>query len=85
MSVFLYALRGDTRPGYISGGGGRTEDRDHIYIYIHTYIHTYIHIYIYIYIYIYMAWTLRVYLAILVGFVSKLQQHHDDKDDDDCV
>ena len=22
MSVFLYALRGDTRPGYISGGGG---------------------------------------------------------------
>ena len=21
MSVFLYALRGDTRPGYISGGG----------------------------------------------------------------
>ena len=23
MSVFLYALRGDTRPGYISQGGGR--------------------------------------------------------------
>ena len=23
MSVFLYALRGDTRPGYISRGGGR--------------------------------------------------------------
>ena len=22
MSVFLYALRGDTRPGYISEGGG---------------------------------------------------------------
>ena len=22
MSVFLYALRGDTRPGYISAGGG---------------------------------------------------------------
>ena len=22
MSVFLYALRGDTRPGYISRGGG---------------------------------------------------------------
>ena len=22
MSVFLYALRGDKRPGYISGGGG---------------------------------------------------------------
>ena len=25
MSVFLYALRGDTRPGYISQGGGRGE------------------------------------------------------------
>ena len=36
MSVFLYALRGDTRPGYISrggGGGGRgggRPNRDHI-------------------------------------------------------
>ena len=51
-------------------------------------ISMYIYIYIQdiqVYIYIYVAWTFRVYLAILVGFVSKLQQHHGDKDDDDCV
>ena len=47
-----------------------------MYIYIHTR---------YTSVYIYVAWTFRVYLAILVGFVSKLQQHHGDKDDDDCV
>ena len=35
--------------------------------------------------YIYVAWTFRVYLAILVGLVFKLQQHHGDKDDDDRV
>ena len=28
MSVFLYALRGDTRPGYISGGGGGLANRE---------------------------------------------------------
>ena len=39
----------------------------------------------YIYIYVYVAWTFRVYLAILVGLVFKLQQHHGDKDDDDRV
>ena len=49
----------------------------------HIYIYT--AIYICICIYLYVAWTFRVYLAILVGFVSKLQQHHGDKDDDDCV
>ena len=51
-------------------------------------IYIYIHIYVYIifsYIYICVAWTFRVYLAILVGLVFKLQQHHGDKDDDDRV
>ena len=43
---------GDT----IGGGGRRTENRDHIYIYtyIHIYIYTYIHIYIYTHIHIYI-------------------------------
>ena len=60
MSVFLYALRGDTRPGYISRGGGGTMGWGEGAGTAGSYI------------YIYEPDTFRVYLASLIYIQYKL-------------